>query len=89
LAPISKDAGGPLTPAQITDDKNLFLLAGNIDLSESEMQVYVALSTSAAIPRFKIFLDHCAVIVDDGTRLQERPRAGIMQFSYFLVISQR
>lgn len=52
LAPIFKGAATPLAPATTTKtaNKNLFLLAGNIDLSENETQISVALSTSAAIP---------------------------------------
>jgi chromosome partitioning protein len=52
LDPIFKGAGTPLQPAPIcnTTNENLFLLAGNIDLSENETQVAVALSTSTAIP---------------------------------------
>lgn len=52
LAPIFQGTGAPLAPATITTTThpNLFLLAGNIELSESETQVSVALSTSAAIP---------------------------------------
>jgi chromosome partitioning protein len=52
LTPVFSGAGKPLEPAKIskTPNDNLFLLAGNIDLSESETQVSVALSTSAAIP---------------------------------------
>jgi chromosome partitioning protein len=42
----------PLKPATITKTvhSNLFLLAGNLELSENEIQISVALSTSAAIP---------------------------------------
>jgi len=52
MAPIFKATGDPLQAAQIikTPHKNLFLLAGNIDLAENETQISVALSTSAAIP---------------------------------------
>lgn len=52
LAPVFKGTGEQLKPATITatPNKNLFLLAGNIDLSENETQISVALSTSAAIP---------------------------------------
>jgi cellulose biosynthesis protein BcsQ len=52
LAPVFKGTGEQLKPATITKtpNKNLFLLAGNIDLSENETQISVALSTSAAIP---------------------------------------
>jgi chromosome partitioning protein len=52
LAPVFKGTGARLKPAKITktQNKNLFLLAGNIDLSENETQISVALSTSAAIP---------------------------------------
>jgi chromosome partitioning protein len=52
LEPIFKATGKALQPATITRTihKNLFLLAGNIELAESETQVAVALSTSAAIP---------------------------------------
>jgi chromosome partitioning protein len=52
LSPIFKGAGTPLQPADITatTNANLFLLAGNIELAESETQIAVALSTSAAIP---------------------------------------
>jgi chromosome partitioning protein len=52
LTPVFKGTGSLLKPATITktSNKNLFLLAGNIDLSENETQISVALSTSAAIP---------------------------------------
>lgn len=52
LEPIFKGTGAPIQPAPIchTTHQNLFLLAGNIELSENETQVAVALSTSAAIP---------------------------------------
>ncbi len=52
LEPIFKAMGEPLKPATITKTvhSNPFLLAGNIDLSENETQISVALSTSAAIP---------------------------------------
>ena len=52
LEPIFKGTGTPLKPGSITKTihKNLFLLAGNIELAESETQIAVALSTSAAIP---------------------------------------
>jgi cellulose biosynthesis protein BcsQ len=52
LTPVFQGTGAKLTPAIITKtpNKNLFLLAGNIDLSENETQISVALSTSAAIP---------------------------------------
>jgi cellulose biosynthesis protein BcsQ len=52
LTPIFKGTGAKLQPAPITKTphKNLFLLAGNIDLAENETQISVALSTSAAIP---------------------------------------
>lgn len=52
LAPIFKGSGEKLEAAAITSTphKNLFLLAGNIDLAENETQISVALSTSAAIP---------------------------------------
>lgn len=52
LAPVFQGMGAQLTPATITKtpNPNLFLLAGNIDLSENETQISVALSTSAAIP---------------------------------------
>jgi chromosome partitioning protein len=52
LNPIFKATGMPLSAADITKttNKNLFLLAGNIDLAENETQISVALSTSAAIP---------------------------------------
>lgn len=52
LEPIFKATGVPLEPAPIceTPNPNLFLLAGNIELSENETQVAVALSTSSAIP---------------------------------------
>ena len=52
LDPIFQGTGKQLVPAIITKTPhdNLFLLAGNIDLAESETQVSVALSTSAAIP---------------------------------------
>jgi cellulose biosynthesis protein BcsQ len=52
LTPIFQGTGSKLAPATITltPNKNLFLLAGNIDLSENETQISVALSTSTAIP---------------------------------------
>lgn len=52
LTPVFQGSGAKLKPATITKtpNKNLFLLAGNIDLSENETQISVALSTSAAIP---------------------------------------
>jgi chromosome partitioning protein len=52
LSPIFMGSGAPLKPAEITTttNKNLSLLAGNIDLAENETQIAVALSTSAAIP---------------------------------------
>ena len=52
LEPIFKGTGAPLQAAPVCDTThdNLFLLAGNIELSENETQVAVALSTSAAIP---------------------------------------
>ncbi|MGD0631556.1 MAG: AAA family ATPase [Terracidiphilus sp.] len=52
LTPVFQGTGAKLAPATITatPNKNLFLLAGNIDLSENETQISVALSTSAAIP---------------------------------------
>lgn len=52
LSPIFQGAGSPLKAAQITKTGHpkLFLLAGNIELAESETQISVALSTSAAIP---------------------------------------
>lgn len=51
LAPVFTGSG-KLQAAKIsqTPHKNLFLLAGNIELAESETQISVALSTSAAIP---------------------------------------
>ncbi len=52
LNPIFKATGLPLSAADVTKttNKNLFLLAGNIELAENETQIAVALSTSAAIP---------------------------------------
>jgi cellulose biosynthesis protein BcsQ len=52
LVPVFQGTGSQLKPAQIssTPNKNLFLLAGNIDLAENETQISVALSTSSAIP---------------------------------------
>jgi chromosome partitioning protein len=52
LEPIFKATGTALKAAQVTStsNKNLFLLAGNIDLAENETQISVALTTSAAIP---------------------------------------
>ncbi len=52
LDPIFQGTGAKLAPASITGtpNKNLFLLAGNIDLAENETQISVALSTSSAIP---------------------------------------
>lgn len=52
LSPIFEGRSVPLSAATVTptSNDNLFLLAGNIDLSENETQISVALSTSAAIP---------------------------------------
>ena len=52
LSPVFEGSGTPLKAASITPtpNKNLFLLAGNINLAENETQISVALSTSAAIP---------------------------------------
>ncbi len=52
LTPVFQGTGKQLNAAGITKTphKNLFLLAGNIDLAENETQISVALSTSAAIP---------------------------------------
>ena len=52
LSPVFQGSGEQLKPADVvpTTNPNLFLLAGNIDLSENETQISVALSTSAAIP---------------------------------------
>ncbi len=52
LAPVFQSTGVTLSAAPITDTthKNLFLLAGNIDLSENETQISVALSTPDTIP---------------------------------------
>jgi chromosome partitioning protein len=52
LKPVFSGGVTGLKPAVITKTphKNLFLLAGNIDLAENETQISVALSTSAAIP---------------------------------------
>ena len=52
LEPSVKGLQKPLSPAEIisTDNKNLFLLAGHIDLAENESQLAVALTTGAAIP---------------------------------------
>lgn len=52
LTPVFQGTGSQLQPAKIstTPHKNLFLLAGNIDLAENETQISVALSASAAIP---------------------------------------
>lgn len=51
LEPVFKGTGSHLEAASITPTPHhgLFLLAGNIDLSENETQISVALSTSAAI----------------------------------------
>ncbi len=52
LDPVFRGTGSRLSPATITptSNPNLFLLAGNIALAESETQISVAISTSAAIP---------------------------------------
>jgi cellulose biosynthesis protein BcsQ len=52
LVPVFQGTGKQLNAAGITNTphKNLFLLAGNIELAENETQISVALSTSAAIP---------------------------------------
>ena len=52
LEPSFKGLQKPLQPAEIipTKNKNLFLLAGHIDLAENESQLAVALTTGAAIP---------------------------------------
>jgi len=52
LTPVFQGTGVPLMAAGVckTPNPKLFLLAGNIELSENETQVAVALSTSAAIP---------------------------------------
>jgi chromosome partitioning protein len=52
LTPVFQGKGETLKPATIcpTSNANLFLLAGNIELSENETQIAVALSTSSAIP---------------------------------------
>ncbi|MCJ2030925.1 AAA family ATPase [Methylobacterium sp. J-043] len=52
LAPVFAGAGAPLQPAIITatTHENLFLLAGNISLSEHETQIAVALATAQAMP---------------------------------------
>jgi chromosome partitioning protein len=52
LNPVFKPSGAPFVSAAITKttNKNLFLLAGNIDLAENETQISVALTTSVAIP---------------------------------------
>jgi chromosome partitioning protein len=65
LEPIFKGTGAPLKAATITKTihKNLFLLAGNIELAESETQISVALSTSAAIPALQnIPGSNCALL---------------------------
>lgn len=52
LAPTFSGSQTPLVPATITTTKqpNLFLLAGHLDLSRSETQLTVALSTRYSIP---------------------------------------
>jgi chromosome partitioning protein len=52
LEPIFKATGTTLQAARLTKttNPNLFLLAGSIDLAESETQISVALSTREAIP---------------------------------------
>lgn len=52
LEPSFKGLQKALQPAKIisTNNKNLFLLAGHIDLAENESQLAVALRTGAAIP---------------------------------------
>ncbi|EGJ29538.1 MULTISPECIES: AAA family ATPase [Moorena] len=55
LEPAFQGTQKPLEPANIikTSKKNLYLLAGHLDLAESEAQLAVALSTGAAIPALK------------------------------------
>lgn len=52
LNPVFKGLQSLLTPADLvtTQKTDLYLLAGNIELSESEAQLAVALSTGAALP---------------------------------------
>lgn len=52
LDPVFRGQQTSLLPAQpqATQHKNLFLLAGHIDLSESEAQLSVAITTGAALP---------------------------------------
>jgi chromosome partitioning protein len=71
LNPIFKATGTALAPAQITKttNKNLFLLAGNIELAENETQIAVALSTSSAIPALQnIPGSICALSKDSGEK---------------------
>jgi cellulose biosynthesis protein BcsQ len=55
LNPVFQGAQAPLAPGDIapTQQQNLFLLAGHIDLSLSETQLAVALTTGAAIPALR------------------------------------
>jgi chromosome partitioning protein len=101
LDPIFKGTGAPLSSAPIcnTPNPNLFLLAGNIELSESETQVAVALSTSAAIPALQnirgslcallrmtaLENDFAAVIVDMSPSVGAINKCLLMGSDFFIV----
>ncbi len=56
LDPVFKGAQSPLksaNPVSVTNNPNLSLLAGHIDLSESETQIAVALSVGPALPAMR------------------------------------
>jgi cellulose biosynthesis protein BcsQ len=101
LNPIFQGAGAPLKAADIckTRNNNLFLLAGNIDLSDNETQVAVALSTSAAIPALQNIPgslrallrmtarenDIAAVIVDMSPSVGAINQCFLMGSDYFVI----
>lgn len=101
LEPIFKATGVPLEPAPICDtpNSNMFLLAGNIELSENETQVAVALSTSTAIPALQNIPgslcallrktaeinDLDAVIVDMSPSVGALNQCFLMESDYFIV----
>ncbi len=56
LDPVFQGAQSPLNsaiPVSVTNNPNLCLLAGHIDLSESETQIAVALSVGSALPAMR------------------------------------
>jgi chromosome partitioning protein len=101
LAPIFQGTGKPLAPAKITEttNKNLYLLAGNIDLAENETQISVALSTSTAIPALQNIPgsicallrqtaeanDLSAIIVDMSPSVGALNQCFLMGSDYFIV----